>query len=433
MPAMTHRTLALAIMTSLLAACGGGSDYQSGQAPVNAAEVVTSLAPQPYTAGTIRPNHVTQAQLDQQRLSFYQQWKNKYIAQECGAGRYFVKVNADGKFSGGGTQNGTLTISEAHGYGMLISVLMADEDPGAKTVFDGMVAYFRDHQASSGPGLMAWNQIVGCGNSSDGSSSATDGDLDIAYALLLAHRQWGSTGAINYRQEAQTVLNAIMAREVHPSGKHLLLGDWTGTTGKYGYSTRTSDFTMSHLAAFAASTGDARWSAVRDRSYAIIDTLRTSYSPQTSLVPDFVVNLNIAAKPAASNFLEGTTDGQYSWNASRYPWRVALDYLVYGDQRAFNALTPFNAWARTQTGNNPAKFASGYKLNGTPIKANETNELAFVSALGVAAMIAPENQAWLNAIWTNVQGRTLQQEDYYGNSLKMLTMIGMTGRWAKPQ
>src|SRR5471032_3348020 len=83
MPAMTHRTLALAIMTSLLAACGGGSDYQSGQAPVNAAEVVTSLAPQPYTAGTIRPNHVTQAQLDQQRLSFYQQWKNKYIARNA--------------------------------------------------------------------------------------------------------------------------------------------------------------------------------------------------------------------------------------------------------------------------------------------------------------------------------------------------------------
>ena len=90
MPGMQHRTLVLAIMTSMLAACGGASDTQGGAAPVNAAKTVVALAPQPYTAGTIRPNHVTQAQLDQQRLAFYQQWKSKYIAQECGAGRYFV-------------------------------------------------------------------------------------------------------------------------------------------------------------------------------------------------------------------------------------------------------------------------------------------------------------------------------------------------------
>jgi len=36
--------------------------------------------------------------------------------------------------------------------------------------------------------------------------SAADGDLDIAYALLLADRQWGSCGTVNYLLEAQRVL-----------------------------------------------------------------------------------------------------------------------------------------------------------------------------------------------------------------------------------
>ena len=30
------------------------------------------------------------------------------------------------------------------------------------------------------------------------TASATDGDFDIVYALMLAHDQWGSDGFINY-------------------------------------------------------------------------------------------------------------------------------------------------------------------------------------------------------------------------------------------
>ena len=42
---------------------------------------------------------------------------------------------------------------------------------------------------------MAWAQNQSCQNVS-GPDSATDGDLDIAYALLLADRQWAINGAI---------------------------------------------------------------------------------------------------------------------------------------------------------------------------------------------------------------------------------------------
>ena len=50
----------------------------------------------------------------------------------------------------------------------------------------------------------------------DGKSySATDGDLDIAFGLLLADKQWGSAGAINYLAEARKVIAAIKMFEMN--------------------------------------------------------------------------------------------------------------------------------------------------------------------------------------------------------------------------
>ena len=56
---------------------------------------------------------------------------------------------------------------------------------------------------------MAWAQNESC-QDIEGRNSATDGDLDIAYALLLADVQWGSIGEINYRGEAERTLEAIV-------------------------------------------------------------------------------------------------------------------------------------------------------------------------------------------------------------------------------
>ncbi|MGY2399917.1 glycosyl hydrolase family 8 [Pseudomonas sp. SDO5271_S396] len=315
----------------------------------------------PYYPGSIRPNHLSQVIMDHQLLMFYRAWKALYLSTECGDGRYFVKVNADGKPVGGGSAPETITVSEAHGYGMLLSVMMAGEDPDARKVFDGMVRYFEDHPAKSDPGLMAWNQVKGCTNATGrfrGEASATDADLDIAYALLLADKTWGSDGAIDYRRHANSVLAAILKHEVHPRTHHLMLGDWAGMDGdlELEYTTRTSDFMQSHLYSFYEMTGDKRWRAVRDKTYSIIDTFTQRYTPDSALVPDFISLLATGPTPARAELLEDKHDGDYAWNAARYPWRIGLDYLMYGDTRALHTLTTFNHWARTTT---PLMLARG--------------------------------------------------------------------------
>lgn len=422
--------------TVCLGACGGGEDA-TARSEAGKRSVQKGLMAQPYVTGSILPDHISAAERDSQVQAFYKAWKARYVVQECGDGRYFVKVNADHRPVGGDTAPKTITVSEAHGYGMLITVMMAAHDDDARNVFDGMVRYFHDHPAQSSPHLMAWNQVEGCvdaGRRFRGKISATDGDLDIAYALLLADRQWGSDGAINYREEARAVMQAILQYEVHPTGKHLMIGDWAGTDGDRAieYTTRSSDFMQSHLKAFFSDSGDARWLAVRDRTYVIVGDIQQRYSPNTALMPDFVAHLDGQPKPAKPGLVGDRRDGEYSWNAARYPWRVGMDYLLYGEPRAFDALGTFNRWARSTTGDDPASFASTYHLNGVPVAVEGKNSLAFVSALGVSAMIHADNQQWLNAIWQNLRDQSLENNDYYGNTLKLLSMIVMSGAWLRP-
>lgn len=178
-----------------------------------------------YAHGAIKPK-VAQATLDSVTGTFYRSWKTKYLRHGCGAGRYYIFVAEGAKPGDVNIDPNTLTVSEGHGYGMMIFAWMAGYDVNAKTYFDGMVRYWKDHQAVKSPGLMAWKQMKGCKNATeakdgdDGSTSATDGDLDIAYAFLLADKQWGSSGRFNYRQEANKVILAALTHETNPLTHH---------------------------------------------------------------------------------------------------------------------------------------------------------------------------------------------------------------------
>jgi len=397
-----------------------------GAAPASMAGVNRPFGSHPmtYAAGSIRPDHVPQVTLDQAVRDFYDAWKAEYLTEACGPGRYVVLTHV---------RPGNLTVSEGHGYGMMLAALMAGHDADAQTVFDGMVAYWREHPTSFHDHLMAWNQSTSC-NNVDGVDSATDGDLDIAFALLLADKQWGSCGRVDYLAEATAVLADVLDGEVDATHSFPLLGDWVvAGEAPYDTSTRSSDFMVDHFASFASATGSASWSALRDSLYTIVASLQASYSSGVGLVPDFIVNPATSPAPAPAGFLEGDTDGMYSYNACRVPWRLATDYVTNGDTRAKAALDILNAWIRTKTGNDPSAIGAGYQLDGDAIAGTDYRSLAFIAPLGAGAMVSATNQAWLNDVWDHVAGTPLGAEGYYENTLKLMSMIVMSGNWWAPE
>ena len=385
-----------------------------------------------YTAGAIKPAFA-QAALDSAVTTFYNAWKAKYLVNGCASNHYYVYYSVDYTPS----PANAITCSEAHGYGMLIAALMAGYDVNARTYFDGMFRFFTNHPSAITPNLMAWQQITGCVNEpTGGNDTATDGDLDIAYALLLADRQWGSAGEINYLAEARKVIAAVMSGEVNASAWSLRLGDWATSGNSHGFAwatgTRPSDFMPDHFRAYQLFSGNTNWARVVDKCYQIVGVIQTNNSPATGLVPDFVVNADTTAAPAPASYLEGSTDLSYAYNSCRVPWRLATDYLVSGDARAKVAVGKINSWIQAKTSGNPANIKDGYNITNGAALSGTSYSLAFAAPFAVGAMVNATNQVWLDKLWTNVTSKVVADDAYFGNTIKLLDLIILSGNWWTP-
>ena len=368
---------------------------------------------QSYPAGILPAGSRTS--LDSAVRAFYDRWKRTYVTQGCGG--YYVKT-------GGGTgAEGALTVSEAHGYGMLATVIMAGHDSQAQSTFDGFHAVFRGFRSESDSQLMLWAINPGCTRHPEGSSAA-DGDLDIAYALLMADRQWGSGGQVNYLESAGQAVQAVNRSDINRNTRLPRLGDWVNS-GEFVTAVRASDIMPGHFRAFASLGNAADWMRSVDASYTLINAVQSGLSPQTGLVPDFILGTDGVPRPANPDFHEGPHDGRYYYNACRVPWRLGTDYVLTGDARAKAAVDRLTAWIKTRTGNDPSRIRDGYALDGGEVGMGPS--LAFEAPFGVAAMSDPSHQSWLNAIYARIT--TAPPAGYYEDTVALLSLIVMTGNW----
>ncbi len=379
-----------------------------------------------YFMGTIRPNHITQEKIDQQVVDFYKVWKKQYIHTTKDTSQAYVFFDEEGsKFQ---------SVSEGQGYGMMIEVLMAGADPEAKKTFDQLFGYVLAHPSNPATTLMAWSQLRdNKGKNIKESTSATDGDMDIAYALLLADAQWASAGKYNYKDSAKKMLGYIMKDEINRETYSILLSDAVESDSEDFYDTRASDFMPLHFKVFEKATGDLRWRKVVDQNYELFIKMQNRYSQDAGLFPDFITHINHIAKPAKPNYLESKFDGYYNYNACRVPMRVAMDYLLTGDKRSQKMMGIINRWIKETTSGNPDNISAGYTLGGDDIKGRKFEALSFICPFAVAAMIDSTNQLWLNNIWDYLTGFKLAEFDYYDNTIKMLCMLIISGNyWVPP-
>ncbi|MFE0023832.1 glycosyl hydrolase family 8 [Amycolatopsis sp. NPDC059021] len=368
----------------------------------------------PYVPGTLRPS-ASQAAQDQALEKYYSFWKQHFLTTKCGSGTYAVLApDADHAF-----------VAEGQGYGLSIAAMMAEKDPQARSIVDGILKFVKAHPSVNNKDLHAAEQDANC-KSVNGSDSATDGDLEIAYGLLVADKKWGSGGSVNYKAEAVRIINAIKKSEVNPNTKYMRLGDWA-TDGKYINSSRSSDWMPGHFRAFAKATGDSEWNTIRAKHESAVSTLQQNNAPNTGLLPDFVVGTNSTPKPAGANFLEGPNDGKYSWNACRDPWRLGADAITAPGSAAAGQVRKMNAWIKQATGGDPAKITTGYSLSGS--KTESGQHPCFTASFAVAAMADPGSQAWLDKLFTQLTSFAPDNKDYYGTGITVQVLLILSGNY----
>ncbi|GEN50742.1 glycosyl hydrolase family 8 [Alkalibacterium pelagium] len=367
------------------------------------------------------PEAIDDTQRKSDTLQAFDLWQDRYV-RAIGHDQFYVSYDEEDN-----------TVSEAHGYGMLIMVL-GESHLGLDTrsVFDGMFHYAKAHPSDRNPAFMAWKQI----RQADGTmtdyrigehtGSATDGDMDIAYALLLADQLWGSEGTIDYEQEALTVIHALMEATVNQDEWVIKLGDWVADDDPvYGQASRTSDWMIGHLATFYDVTDDERWIKVSDRIIELTTSIQSQFSPETGLLPDFVWKEGDEWVPVEPEFLERETDPYYSYNAARVPWRFAEGYFKTRNEEIKQSLERMNTWLKETAQNDPSNIKAGYTLSGEPLASY--TDMTFIAPFAISALINDDHDEWFKLLWEDMTMDLGPDEtgNYFSDTIRLLVMLAM--------
>lgn len=448
----------------------------------------------------IKPNSYTKPEMDKQVNDFYRYWKARYLrrVEDVEQSQKFVYYSRDvwspAEMHVSGIKDSfAITVSEAHGYGMLILACMGREDPEAQADFDAMYRFFRSHPTKASPDLMSWRQylvVAGIderfrdydpgddgdarrakndyldtlqflevkddGHKQGKVDSATDGDMDIAYALLAADAVWGSSGSIDYRAEGIKVIKALMDQCVDQKSWTLKLGNWQKGSGSFRSGTRPSDFMPQHIETFAKfDTGNSgNWLKVKAKIIELCNSVYKGLSKDTGLMPDFMASYDGGKtfEAARGKLLETDNDGDYSYNSCRTPWRLSMDYLVNGYKDLLPQLASINRFIQS-VANGSVRTGWGQTWNGIPAGFYVANrrhgeilgkydDLCFTAPFALAAATDPASQEWLNQLWEAIAVPTDDwssfvnweepMSNYYGNSINMLVLISLTERWVVP-
>jgi len=438
----------------------------------------------------IMPSGITQEQMNQDVINQFKKILQDFII-EPGTDN----SNDPGKFrmvlkheAGGGAGAGQVTCSESMGYGMLMLVyaaamtddkndsftgnadvkqnlkMLGDTQLTLKHYFDGMFRSLMNWptrmgtQISGRRYLMAWELLENTAggswrDSGSSASNATDGDMDMAYALLLADKQWGSDGDYDYRDYALKMIQSLWNDNVDRSNNsyHLKVGNWAGT-GAAGNSqiSRPSDFMLGHLRTFKAADTANDWQLVIDATNNIIGQITNQQNPRTGLLPGFVfINRSSKVWLANADADNGSlwnesksSDHLYDWNACRVPWRLTTDILLYGD-----TVISFGASVKRETtlgttcvkplyetllkgGTNFNGVRGGVAMNGTGGH-SWTGSTAYASPAAAAASVYGTPAAMASG-WNYMKGQS-RAGDYYGDYINVLCMITASGNWHAPE
>ena len=397
-----------------------------------------------YAHGVILPN-VNVDTMENITSRFYDAWKRKYIKYDSCTNSLYVYHDDPG--------DENICVSEGQGYGMIIVAYMAGYDKSAKKTYDSLFRYYIKHIVNNPSDTSQEYHYLMSGfltNTCDfRGDAATDGDLDIAYSLLLADAQWSSSGNVNYFQYAVHLNKAILAKEINDQTYTILKGnaiekpDISNKKDKGSedyFDMRSSDFMPAHFKVFSRKFNTPKWDTVIHNCYRLFNTMQDENKIKTGLLPDFIVNVRNPS-PATAPY-EEKYPGDFYHNACRVPWRVATDYILNEDSNSKRIVDQINKWIIAVTNKDCNKIAEGYQLNGKPIKGTEDwPVMSFVCPFAVSAMVDSANQKWLNSLYHYITKFKIDPEhheedkqrfDYYNNSIKMLTLIILSGNYWKP-
>lgn len=223
------------------------------------------------------------------------------------------------------TGNEGVSHSEGQGWGLMLAAVAQDRD-----AFERIRAWTRRVLKRPHDHLHAWRFRPGATPAIDDPNNATDGDLYIAWGLLLGAERWRQRA---WAQEAVAIGHDILRLTLRrPRGLSLLLPGAAGFESGEGMVLNPSYIAIPAFAALARAMPEAPWPAIaRDG----IELLRRARFGAWGLSPDWVL-LPPGHQPPR---LPSRWPTRFSFDAVRVPlllaWAGEANHPAVGGAAAF--------------------------------------------------------------------------------------------------
>ncbi len=325
----------------------------------------------------------------------YARWKEQFVAADGGV------VDPE---------EGNRVVSEAIGYGMLITAAMGD-----KETFDKIWGWGSKFTGNPPTSLLGWLN--------GGSNSATDADTDMAYALLMAAKQWGG----NYAAAGNAFASLAAARDTQ--NNLLYAGEQFKTAVNPSY------YSPGFYRAF---TG---WDAISSTTKGVLESCAQSFG---GLLPDWCNPSGMAVGAAqtgaavtAATVCESSDLPCLAYDGARVPWRLGFDVCTGGSTQAMletiiNKLKT-SADPDVKGGARMDLVTAGWNANG-PNTGGSPNAMAFLGPVAVGAWALGDAEARDRAFRAALDAmeRPEYYETYYQATVGLLSVLMITGNWPMP-
>jgi endo-1,4-beta-D-glucanase Y len=257
--------------------------------------------------------------------------------------------------------------------------------------------------------------------------AASDADEDMAWALIMADRQWGGSGSLGetYESIARRLIDAIYETEVdHDKWPDMFLpgDDWRGKDVF-----NPSYFAPNQYRLFGELSGNVSgWQRVIDNGYTVLERSLNAQSGNASngLVPAWCDSKGapVEAFPGAMR--------NYQYDSARTPFRIAQDYAVASDERARAYLAKISAFF---AGIGADSIIDGYALDGRPepdprSPPQNPGSAVFIACAAVGAMHDARYADFIDAAYARVRtGKLLTRSRYYNHCWTVLGTLMLTG------
>lgn len=312
-------------------------------------------------------------------------------------------INTDGRVID--YRKNSITTSEGQSYALLRAVMIND-----KKTFEKVYNWTKNNLQRKDNDLLSW-----LWGEKDGKykvldvNSATDADIDTAFALILASKKWRNP---YYLSEAKKIIAAIWQYETVPTnGKRILTAGYDQSKGSI------LDVNPSYFAPYAFRTfahyDKNDWNGLIDDNYELVTT--TMNLTDSKLPPNWARVNKVTGEISID---KSSKKSDFSYDAIRVFYRVYLDYKLNSEKRAKSILASLvffiTQWETKST------FYTNIKATG---KLRDKHE-----SIGSIAILLPGIKVYNKEVAKEVYDLKIEpsyknsgywglKQDYYGQNL----------------